>query len=92
MDANVNATKKAYTAVPLQGRLRICWFIFTCLVTAVWTTVYFSETLSSKTCYVRETKEGTFVMVNYIDDGVMSAETVINVDRKSTRLNSSHKA
>ena len=76
IDKNINVTKSAHESVPLQARLRVCWFIMTLAIVGVWSAVYLSPSLSAKTCYVKKAKDGSFSMVNYIDDGLKDDDDI----------------
>ena len=73
-------TKSAHKDAPLQSRLRIVWFLFTVFVSAIWTRVYFDNNLHAKRCFVRENaSDGTYQMLNYLDEGVLKHDNIKNV-------------
>mmetsp|Transcript_24370 Transcript_24370/g.28624 ORF Transcript_24370/g.28624 Transcript_24370/m.28624 type:complete len:179 (-) Transcript_24370:44-580(-) len=62
------------------------------MVVAVWSTVYLSDSLSMKTCYVKENADGSFVMVNYVDDGIVIDDNITNVSNRFEYLTVSYLA
>ena len=76
----------------MQGRLRIAWFVFTCIVVSIWSAVYLSAELSAKTCYVKKNADGSFAMVNYFDDGFRANDDITNVSNRFEYLTVSYLA
>ena len=68
------------------------WFLFCSLVVGIWSAVYLSAELSAKTCYVRKNSDGSFSMVNYIDEGFVNGDDIINVSNRFEYLTVSYLA
>jgi len=76
----------------MQTYLRIVWFIFCSVVVFVWTNVYFDESLNEKTCYVKENDNGSYSLVNYVDEGVVKHDSITNVSNRFEYLSVSYLA
>lgn len=92
IDKHIESTLKAHQQKPMQSYLRIAWFIFCSLVVAVWTNVYFDESVNAKTCYVKENDNGTFSLVHYVDEGVVKHDNITNVSTRFEYLSVSYLA
>ena len=74
-----DVTKKAHENVPLQRNLRVVWFCFCVFVTCIWTKVNLDSDVSEKKCFVMENQNGTFEMVENVDEGLIKSGVVTNV-------------
>ena len=92
IDTHIKVTQKAHEQMPLQSYLRIAWFFFTLLVVYVWTRVWFDNDLSTKTCFVQENIDGTYTMVNYVEDGLLKHDNITNVSSRFEYLSMSYLA
>lgn len=93
VDTQIAATVKAYKTVPLQAHLRIVWFVFCLGITIVWTRIYYDESVHEKRCFVQENQDGTYSMLTYMDEGLVSnKENITNVSQRFEYLSVSYLA
>ena len=74
-----DVTKTAHEKQPLQRNLRIIWFCFCVFVTCIWTKVNLDSDVSEKKCFVMENQNGTFELVENVDEGLIESGVVTNV-------------
>ena len=91
-ELHVDITSRAHKKVPLQSNLRTVWFMITLAVTITWTSVYLDKDLSEKTCYVKENSDGTFMIMQDVDESQLLAENIHNVGNRFQYLSVSYLA
>ena len=66
--------------------------MITLAITITWTSVYLDKDLSEKTCYVKENSDGTFMIMQDVDESQLSAENIHNVGNRFQYLSMSYLA